>query len=64
MSEYEHLQPEKDGWSKWTHFPRVWKHQCCACSEKHSVQMKIDKVGKIWMRWKTDNRGRKSKNDN
>lgn len=54
MSEYEHLTPEKDGWSKWSHFPRRFKHQCCECSEIHWVQMKVI-AGKIFMKWKTDN---------
>lgn len=56
MSEYHHLTPEKKGWSGWSHFARKWKHQCCNCGEIHRVQMKL--VGlKIFMRWKTDNRG-------
>lgn len=56
MSEYEHLTPEKNGWSKWTFFPRLWKHQCCNCGELHWVRMRL--IGrKIWMSWKTDNRG-------
>lgn len=59
MSRYHTLTPNKDGWSDWVHFPRKFKHQCCECGNKHLVQMKLDSRGKIWMRWKTDNRGRR-----
>lgn len=59
MSEYEHLQPDETGWSKWVHFPRFWKHQCCECGAKHLVLMKLDKRYRIWMKWKTDNRGKR-----
>lgn len=58
-SEYEQLTPGDGGWSKWTWFSRIWKHQCCACGEIHTVQMRLDNAKKIWMRWKTDNRGKK-----
>lgn len=53
---YDQLEPEDDGWSKWHFFPRFWKHACCFCSEIHEVKMKVDKRGKIWMKWRTDKR--------
>lgn len=59
-SEYEQLIPQENGWSKWSWFPRRFKHQCCSCGEIHAVQMRLDRATKkIWMRWKTDNRGKK-----
>ncbi len=52
----EQIEPHhKNGWSKFSIWPRKVGHICCGCSLAHDVEMKVDKKGRIWMRWRTNN---------
>ena len=37
---------------KWMRWGRDDVHVCCGCGLRHEVEMKVDKRGGIWMRWK------------
>lgn len=54
MSQYEQLEHEHGQEPEWHYFPRTFKMKCCDCSLIHTVKMKVDKRGKVWMKWIRD----------
>jgi len=37
-----------DQWHPWS---KIDTHICCDCNMKHTVEIKVDKRGVVWMKW-------------
>jgi hypothetical protein len=36
---------------RWYRWARASRHVCCNCGLNHAVDIKVDRVGVVWMRW-------------
>jgi len=50
------LPVNKNGWTDWLNFPKKHQHICCHCLLTHDVQQRVDSDGKIWERWRINER--------
>lgn len=36
---------------RWYAWRKKDRHVCCNCGFEHDVELKVDKRGRVWMRW-------------
>ena len=48
MTEAEIREIEDGRWYPWS---MEWEHICCDCGLTHRVEVRVDRGGRLWMKW-------------